>query len=479
VSEGVGGEPSDDGRQPGGTSVRSGRWRAITFGVLVVALLGTAWSAVPWSPLGPTGPPVRPLPHVDFTAGQLTTEAAFHAALRPWTYSRLALAVLVASALGFTPAGAWVIRRSGRLLRGGWAAQVVLGTAALTSISLLVTLPLAMGAERVLRRYGLSTQNWSSWAVDAARGWTVSTVTTALLLVVLVAIARRWRRRWWVAGAWAAAGFVVAGSFVYPVVVEPLSNTFTAMPAGPQQRDLVRLAARDGLTVDEVLVADASRRTTAENAYVSGLGATRRIVVYDTLVTGASPREVELVVAHELGHVKAHDVRLGTTLGALAAAIAMVAGSWVREDRGRGRRALLRAAGVRGAADPGVVALVLALATVGSLVSAPASTVVSRRIEARADVHALDLTRDVQGFAAMQRRLAVTNLSDLQPAWWRTAFFSTHPSAPWRIAMARAWARQHGLPGPAPAPGSVPATLPALVPEGGGAPAAVLVQPSE
>jgi STE24 endopeptidase len=90
------------------------------------------------------------------------------------------------------------------------------------------------------------------------------------------------------------------------------------------------------------------------------------------------------------------------------------------------------------------------------LAAAPASTLVSRRIEARADVHALRLTGDVQGFAQMQRRLAITNLSDLQPAWWRTALFSTHPSPPWRIAMARAWAQQHGLPGPVPDAAAAP-----------------------
>jgi STE24 endopeptidase len=230
------------------------------------------------------------------------------------------------------------------------------------------------------------------------------------------------------------------------------------MAAGPQRDDLLELARRDGVQVDEVLVADASRRTTAENAYVSGLGDTRRVVVYDTLLEGATPREVELVVAHELGHVTAHDVRLGTSLGALAAAAAVVAGAWLLDDRGRRRVVLLRRAGVSGAGDPGVVALVLALATVASVAVAPVSTLVSRRIEARADVHALDLTRDVQSFAQMQRRLAVTNLSDLQPAWWQTALFATHPSAPWRIAMARAWARQHGLPGPRPVPTVTPST---------------------
>jgi STE24 endopeptidase len=441
------------------------RARAVTLAVLLLVLLVVAAVAVPWSVLGADAPPIEPAPRLDFTAAQLATEAAFHGDLRPWTYSRLLVALLVPVVLGLTPLGAKVVRGSGRVLRGAWPAQVVLGTAALTLVTVVVTLPLSVGAERVLRRYGLSTQSWPGWAADVARGWAVATGTTAVLLLLLVALARRWRR-WWIAGGLVAAGFVVAGSFVYPVVIEPLSNSFTAMPAGPQRDDLVRLAARDGVPVDSVLVADASRRTTTENAYVSGLGATRRVVVYDTLLRGATPREVQLVVAHELGHVKAHDVRLGTALGALAAAAVVVAASWVLDDRGRRRRALLRAAGARGASDPAVVALVLALVTVGSLASAPASTLVSRRIEARADVHALELTRDVQGFAQMQRRLAVTNLSDLQPAWWRTAVFSTHPSAPWRIAMARAWAGQHGLPGP----GTLPAAT-AKLPSAPAAPA--------
>jgi STE24 endopeptidase len=274
-----------------------------------------------------------------------------------------------------------------------------------------------------------------------------------------VGLARRWRR-WWLAGAVLAAAAVVVGSFVYPVLIEPLSTRFTPMAAGPQRQELLQLAQRDGVRVDDVLVADASRRTTAENAYVSGLGSTRRIVVYDTLLSGATPQEVKLVVAHELGHVAAHDVRLGTTLGALGAAASVLAGSWLLEGDGRRRRALLRRSGARGLGDPGVIALVLALAAVGSFVVAPASTLVSRRIEARADVHALDLTRDVEGFAQMQRRLAVTNLSDLQPSWWQTAFFATHPSPPWRVAMARAWAQQHGLPGPRPVPTPVPTPSP-------------------
>jgi STE24 endopeptidase len=247
---------------------------------------------------------------------------------------------------------------------------------------------------------------------------------------------------------------------LYPVLIEPLANRFTPMPPGPQRTALLDLARRDGVPVRDVLVADASRRTTAENAYVSGLGATRRLVVYDTLLRGATPREVELIVAHELGHAKAHDVRLGTTLGALAAPLGAIVlflllerrrWWWQRGPDPRGARPARAAAG-----DPRVVALVLALVTAAGYVTGPASTLVSRRIEARADVHSLTLTRDPAAFAEMQRRLAVTNISDLRPRWYRTVWFATHPAPPWRIAMARTWARLHGLQGPPPVSGRAP-----------------------
>ena len=137
----------------------------------------------------------------------------------------------------------------------------------------------------------------------------------------------------------------------------------------------------------DVLVADASRRTTALNAYVSGLGPTRRIVVYDTLLADAPPGEVEAVVAHELGHARDNDVLTGTALGALGAAAAVCAvfllGSWT---------GLLRRAGVDSIGDPRAVGLLLALAAVAGLVGAPLQNAVSRLIEARADAHALAVT---------------------------------------------------------------------------------------
>jgi STE24 endopeptidase len=401
---------------------------------VLLLLLGVATAlAVPWSPL--PGADLQGEPLRDFTADQLAREVAFHDAVRPSSYASLFLGLAVAVALGLTGLGARLVTAVARPLGGGWFWQVLLGTLALTLLGRLATLPLSARSEVVLRRYGLSTQTWATWLLDVAKGVLVGAGLTALAMVALVAVARR-TRHWWAWGALATAGLVVAGSFAYPLVVEPVFNRFTPLPAGELRTSLLALAEEDGVAVEEVLVADASRRTTAVNAYVSGFGSSRRIVVYDTLLEQAEPAEVELVVAHELGHAAERDVLVGTLLGALGAAAAVCALALVLSWT-----PLLRRAGADGMADPRVVPLVLALLSVSTLLLAPASNVVSRRIEARADVHALDLTRDPQTFIATQKRLAVTNLSDLEPHPLAYAFFATHPGVVERLSLAREWER--------------------------------------
>jgi STE24 endopeptidase len=204
------------------------------------------------------------------------------------------------------------------------------------------------------------------------------------------------------------------------------------------RQELVEMAARDGVPVRDVLVADASRRTTALNAYVSGLGPSRRIVVYDTLLRDAPPAEVKLVVAHELGHAKYNDVLRGTAIGALGAALAVcllyLALGWAP---------LLARAGAD--AGPRSIALIMALSALAALATAPVQSWASRRIEARADEHALELTRDPATFIGMQRRLAVQNLSDLEPPAVLYFFYASHPAGPERIAQARDFARREHI----------------------------------
>jgi STE24 endopeptidase len=304
---------------------------------------------------------------------------------------------------------------------------------ALLLLARLAALPFDARVETVLRRVGLSTQTWAAWLADVGKGFLVASVLALAAVLGLVALARAWPQRWWIPASIAAAGFVAAVSFAYPVVVEPLFNRFTPMPSGPLRASLFELARRDDIPVGEVLVADASRRTTALNAYVSGFGATKRIVVYDTLLRSADPAEVRLIVAHELGHAKRHDVLRGTVVGALGAAA------------GAGLLFLLLGGRV---ADPRVLPRVLLVASILSLATAPVTALVSRRVEALADVHSLNLTHDPVTFVATERRLAVRNLSDLDPPAIVYVMFATHPTAPERIALARRWARLHGVPEP-------------------------------
>jgi len=248
-----------------------------------------------------------------------------------------------------------------------------------------------------------------------------------------------WPDSWLVVVAAVAAVLVVVMSFLVPVVIEPLFATFTPLPEGHLRTRLLDLAERDGVPVRDVLVADASSRTTALNAYVSGLGSTRRVVVHDTLVDRDRDDEVHAVVAHELGHVVAHDVRTGTVLGAVGVvvgvAVAAVALSWTW---------LLDLAHVTSAADPAVVGLLMAAGAWAGLLGAPLQNAVSRRVERRADQHCLDLTADPRTVAVMHRSLAVTNLGSLRPPRVLHLWFGTHPTSPERIAAARAWASDHG-----------------------------------
>jgi STE24 endopeptidase len=410
-------------------------WAVTTLAVLLLALVVVAVWRVPWSaPPAPRSDQVAAL--ASLPADAVARGKEFRAAVRPFSYGILLIGLLIALVLGLTPLGAHIVTAVGRPFGGHWVAQALLGGFALVAIGEVVTLPVAAWRETVLRHYGLSTQTWTTWTVDLLKAYAVAAVIGAITLLGFFGLARLLPQYWWVAVAGGAAALTVVFSFVFPVLVEPIFNKFTPMPDGPLRTSLIALAERDGVPVRDVLVADASRRTTALNAYVSGLGPTRRIVVYDTLLNEAPPEEVESVVAHELGHAKDNDVLTGTLLGALGAAAAVCAvylvGSWT---------GLLHRAGVDSIVDPRAIALLIALATLAGLVASPLQNYVSRLVEARADGHALALTDDPSTVERMEQRLATTNLADVDPPRWEYVMFASHPSVVERMAAARAYGR--------------------------------------
>jgi len=255
-------------------------------------------------------------------------------------------------------------------------------------------------------------------------------------VLLVIGTARVSPRRWPLWTALVAVVLTVAGSFVYPVVVEPLFNSFTPLQAGPLRTQILRLARAEGVRVDDVLVADASRRTTTLNAYVSGFGSTRRVVLYDNLLHDEPQRVILSVVGHELGHARHNDVAIGTALGAAGAALGIgLLGLLL------GRRRLLDRAGVPGAGSPEAVALLVALAAVGSLLASPFENTASRAIEARADRAALQYTRDYASFETVQKQLALRSLSDPTPPALSQFWFGSHPTALQRIGIARALQR--------------------------------------
>lgn len=394
-----------------------------TLAVGLVALAVLAVTLVPWDAV--PGGRLTPVPVTDvFSPEEVDRAESFSRWARTWSWSSLAVSIVVACWFGLTARG----RRLVDGLPGPWWVQVPLTVVALGLLGRLVTFPCAVALQRLRLDYDLSRQAWSGFVTDVLVSEAVTLATTSVAVLVLVGGARRWPRAWPAVSGTLLAALVVVGSFVYPVLVEPALNDFTPLPDGALRTEVLRVAAQEGVQVDDVLVADASRRTTTLNAYVSGLGSTRRVVLYDTLLDSADEAETLSVVAHELAHARHRDVLTGTLLGAAGAVTAMGLLGMV-----------LGAARRRGAPEPGqpgVVPLVLALAAVGTVLSLPLSNAVSRQLETRADVDAVRTTADPDAFVALQRRLAVRSLADPTPPALSRLWFASHPGVLTRVAIA-------------------------------------------
>jgi STE24 endopeptidase len=235
----------------------------------------------------------------------------------------------------------------------------------------------------------------------------------------------------------AAAGVVAIGAaslWLFPVVIDPVFNRFDKLPPGHLRSEVLTLAKRAGVDVGEVYRVDASRRTTGANAYVNGLGHTKRVVLYDTLIDDFSDAQVRSVVAHELGHQHHHDLYRGLAWLALVAPAGTFLAQALAERIGLGDRA-------RKPGPEALPALLLSLAIVSFAVGS-ASNVLSRKVEASADGFSLQLTRDPKADIELQRRLAVSNVADPDPPRLLQILFGTHPTTVERIGIAKEWARK-------------------------------------
>jgi STE24 endopeptidase len=338
-----------------------------------------------------------------FTPEEIERSRRYHRPRYAALVGGLVLSVVTLAALVWLP------------LPGPWWLAALLGPAIVGAVLGIVRLPLAWWRYRHEVEWGFSTQTPRAWAADLAKELGIGTVLLVGALWSLFALAHWFPHGWpWVAAV-AAALLVLVLGFVAPVLLEPVFNRFEPLADAELAARLLALAERAGAPVRAILVADASKRTTKANAYVSGIGRTRRVVLWDTLLATPSD-QVAVVLAHELGHrVKRHVAIFTGLLMAGAAAFVVVLHV------------------VRPHPKPEDAALVLLLGLGLQLVTMPAGSALSRRFERSADRFSLALTGDDAAYRALHRTLAVSNLSDLRPPKWLYYWMFSHPTPPERL----------------------------------------------
>jgi len=317
----------------------------------------------------------------------------------------------------------WVVRHPPR---GPFRRPVPAGAAVAAGLSVavtLATLPVSLIARQRAKDVGLVTQNWVGYAGDLVKGTAIQAVIVGIGGALLVFGIRRFGRRWWIPATVLVIAFGVISTYATPIVIDPLFNRFDRL-GGPLRAEVLQLADKADVKVGQVYEMDASRRTTAANAYVNGIGSSKRVVIYDTLLKDFPPRAVRGVVAHELGHVHYRDVPHGLLYLVIVAPFGMLAVARLAERMDRG-----------GSPVP-AVALSIALIV-------PAVTMISnqlsRGVEARADRFSMQLTHDPDGLIEFQRKITQQNVGDPDPPGWVSFLLGTHPTAVQRIGQALAF----------------------------------------
>ncbi len=345
----------------------------------------------------------------------------------------LAVAGLVVEVLYLVAALASGAARSVAEAAGGVSAalawRVAVVAVALGVGERLLAAPLAwLRGYRLPRRYGLLHQSFGSWLGDrlkaAAIAGALGLVAIEVIYGLLAATAS-----WWLVATAVLVALEVALAFVFPVWLLPLFYRLVPLDDDRLRQRLLDLAARAGVPAVGVWVADQSRKGRTANAALAGLGRTRRIVLFDTLLRNFAPDEVEVVLAHELGHHVHRDLWRGLGVQAAVTVLAL----WVVD---RLLRLGVARLGLQGPADPaGLPWLALVLLGIG-LLAAPAVNGFSRRLERQADDFALAATGDAGAFVRALERLAALNLAERHPPRVKELLLASHPSIDRRIARA-------------------------------------------
>jgi len=286
---------------------------------------------------------------------------------------------------------------------------------------------------RLERRYHLSAQKTGSWLWDETKGFLVGLVLATIIAELLYFAIRQSPEHWWLV-AWAMflILFVVMAQ-VAPLVLFPIFYKFEPLDNEDLKRRLVRLSEHAGTRVRGIYKWHLSEKSNKANAALTGLGATRRIILADTLLDHYSSDEIEAVLAHELGHhvhkhiFKSIVVQAGITLFGFWAAnlvLHLATEEWRMFDT---------------LSDFANLPLLVLVVTVLSLLLMPAMNAYSRFNERQADRYAFQSIQSVQPFISSMNKLAAQNLAERTPSKWVEWFFHSHPAISRRVAAAEAW----------------------------------------
>jgi STE24 endopeptidase len=318
-----------------------------------------------------------------------------------------------------------------------WLPAVVVFALVFTLTYAVLTLPLAYYAGYVRQHaYGLSTQSLAKWASDTLKGIAVSAAGLALVLWIPYLLLRRSPRRWWLYAGLSTVPIAAFVLIVSPIWVDPLFNHFGRMQNRVLEQRILTLAERAGISGARVYQVDKSVDTRTVNAYVTGIGSTKRIVLWDTLLEKLDPDQVSFVVAHEMGHFVLHHtlaVIVGATLLVTASLylVHRVARTLIARFSGR--------FGIEQLSDVASFPLLLLLGTLVSLITTPAVLAFSRYQEHEADRFALEVTRNNYAAATTFVRLQQENLSVPRPGRVFTFWRASHPSLGDRVDFADAY----------------------------------------
>ena len=287
------------------------------------------------------------------------------------------------------------------------------------------------------RRFGLSTQKLRSWVWDEVKGFLVGLVLGGVVVEILYFTLRQWPQHWWML-AWALfMGLFIVLAQLAPVVLFPIFYKFEPLENEDLRRRLVVLSERAGTRVRGVYRWKLSEKSKKANAALTGLGATRRIILADTLLDNYTPEEIEAVLAHELGHHVHRHILKSIFVQAAITLFGFWAANWTLHyavDQHMFEE-------LSDFADLPLLALV---SVVLSFVLMPALNAYSRFNERQADRYAFESIASVEPFVSSMNKLAEQNLAERTPSKWVEWFFHSHPSITRRLSAASEWQRTEG-----------------------------------